>query len=320
MKKVKLLIALILLIGTTVKADTPMPVELVYFEGSAVENGIMLIWGTATELNNFGFEIHRSINNAPYENIGFVFGHGTSYAPHDYDFPDTGLIFSGSFRYFLKQLDTDGAYKHTDTISVDFSSSAITEINYFQVEAIENGAELNWGTLWEVNNYGFSIYRGFSESEFDSIGFVGGNGTTIEPGNFSFVDTSVTTAGEYSYFIKQLSLNGASINSDTLAVSIITSINDLATQELNFVLHQNYPNPFNPSTNIRFSLNNSGHVTLKLYDVIGKEVGTIINEYLGQGNHDLSIDAGKYTLTSGIYFLSLESGATRITRKIVLQK
>jgi len=320
MKKVKLLIALILLIGTTVKADTPMPVELVYFEGSAVENGIMLIWGTATELNNFGFEIHRSINNAPYENIGFVFGHGTSYAPHDYDFPDTGLIFSGSFRYFLKQLDTDGAYKHTDTISVDFSSSAITEINYFQVEAIENGAELNWGTLWEVNNYGFSIYRGFSESEFDSIGFVGGNGTTIEPGNFSFVDTSVTTAGEYSYFIKQLSLNGASINSDTLAVSIITSINDLATQELNFVLHQNYPNPFNPSTNIRFSLNNSGHVTLKLYDVIGKEVGTIINEYLGQGNHDLSIDAGKYTLTSGIYFLSLESGATRITRKILLQK
>lgn len=320
MKQVKLLIVLILLIGTTIKADTPMPVELVYFEGSAVENGIMLIWGTATELNNFGFEIHRSINNAPYENIGFVFGHGTSYAPHDYDFPDTGLIFSGSFRYFLKQLDTDGAYKHTDTISVDFTSSAITEINYFQVEAIENGAELNWGTLWEVNNFGFSIYRGSSESEFDSIGFVGGNGTTIEPGNFSFVDTSVTTAGEYSYFIKQLSLNGASINSDTLAVSIITSINDLATQELNFVLHQNYPNPFNPSTNIRFTLTNSGHVTLKLYDVIAKEVSTIINEYLGQGNHDLSIDAGKYSLTSGIYLLSLESGANRITRKIVLQK
>ncbi|MBX2975912.1 MAG: T9SS type A sorting domain-containing protein [Ignavibacteriaceae bacterium] len=320
MKKVKLLIALILLIGTTVKADTPMPVELVYFEGSAVENGIMLIWGTATELNNFGFEIHRSINNAPYENIGFVFGHGTSYAPHDYDFPDTGLIFSGSFRYFLKQLDTDGAYKHTDTISVDFTSSAITEINYFQVEAIENGAELNWGTLWEVNNYGFSIYRGFSESEFDSIGFVGGNGTTIEPGNFSFVDTSVTIAGEYSYFIKQLSLNGASINSDTILVSIITSIIDFTTQELNFVLHQNYPNPFNPSTNIRFSLNNSGHVTLKLYDGIGKEVCTIINEYLQSGNHTINVNFNRPGLTSGVYFYKISTSGKSAVAKMILMK
>ncbi|MBK6765920.1 MAG: T9SS type A sorting domain-containing protein [bacterium] len=86
-----------------------------------------------------------------------------------------------------------------------------------------------------------------------------------------------------------------------------------------FQLYQNYPNPFNPSTNIQFDLINSSVVTLKVFNVLGEEVATLVNnEALTAGAHTVEFDAS--TLSSGVYMYRLESNGIVSTRKMVLMK
>ena len=73
----------------------------------------------------------------------------------------------------------------------------------------------------------------------------------------------------------------------------------------NFSLSQNYPNPFNPSTVLSYQLSVSGYVSLKVYDLNGKEVANLVNENQQAGRYELNFDAGKYSLSSGIYFYKI---------------
>ena len=83
-------------------------------------------------------------------------------------------------------------------------------------------------------------------------------------------------------------------------------------------LLQNYPNPFNPSTEISYSLSATGHVTLKIYDVLGREVATLVNEKQGAGAHTVRFDGSR--LSSGVYFYRLNAGDFVATKKLVLTK
>lgn len=103
--------------------NEPMPVELIYFEAVSSEQAILLRWGTATELNNYGFEALRSKNKVVWDLVGFVFGHGTSFAPRDYTLLDSPITQTNTYYYVLKQIDTDGAFKFSDTISVNHVNS-----------------------------------------------------------------------------------------------------------------------------------------------------------------------------------------------------
>jgi len=86
----------------------------------------------------------------------------------------------------------------------------------------------------------------------------------------------------------------------------------------NFRLYQNYPNPFNPTTTISYQIPTEGNVSLKVYDVLGKEVAVLIDEYKDAGRH--SVDFNGSNLTSGIYLYKLESGNFSITKKLTLLK
>jgi GH25 family lysozyme M1 (1,4-beta-N-acetylmuramidase) len=85
-----------------------------------------------------------------------------------------------------------------------------------------------------------------------------------------------------------------------------------------FLLYQNYPNPFNPTTTINFSIPKSSYVTLKVYDVLGREVTTLVNENKPSGNYSIKFDGSK--LTSGVYFYRMESGSFSQTKKLLLLK
>ncbi|MGE5859087.1 MAG: T9SS type A sorting domain-containing protein, partial [Ignavibacteria bacterium] len=85
-----------------------------------------------------------------------------------------------------------------------------------------------------------------------------------------------------------------------------------------FELLQNYPNPFNPATNIRFTLPSSGHVILKVYDILGKEAAVLINGYLAAGFHT-SVFNGS-SLSSGVYFYRIEFDNKINTKKMVFIK
>lgn len=87
-----------------------------------------------------------------------------------------------------------------------------------------------------------------------------------------------------------------------------------------FKLYQNYPNPFNPVTNIRFDIQKQGLVTLKVYDVLGKEVATLVNESLIPGTYNYQLSTDNYQLMSGVYFYKLETNGFYETKRLVLLK
>jgi hypothetical protein len=89
-------------------------------------------------------------------------------------------------------------------------------------------------------------------------------------------------------------------------------------QPMNYMLSQNYPNPFNPTTNITINLPNSHHTTLKVYNILGKEVETLINEKLESGQHYVTWNAKNFP--SGLYYYRLISGDFIETKKMVLVK
>ena len=95
-----------------------------------------------------------------------------------------------------------------------------------------------------------------------------------------------------------------------MIISIVTEYN----------LSQNYPNPFNPSTRISWqSIQSSGVIkTLKVYDVLGNEVATLVNEYRNAGSYEVDFNAS--SLSSGIYFYRLQAGSFIQTKKMILIK
>ena len=97
-----------------------------------------------------------------------------------------------------------------------------------------------------------------------------------------------------------------------------TSVDDNLATPLNFQLEQNFPNPFNPSTKIRFTIPERNHVTLKVYDVLGREIATLLNEIKDAGIH--SIDFAGNDLPSGTYIYTLTSGNYSASKKMMLVK
>ncbi len=104
----------------------------------------------------------------------------------------------------------------------------------------------------------------------------------------------------------------------TLTKLNITGIDNEKDQPLTFELYQNYPNPFNPKTVISYQLLVNSYVSLKVYDVLGKEVATIVDEYKPTGTYEVEFDGSR--LSSGVYFYQLRSGEFIQTHKMILAK
>ncbi|MBP9096830.1 MAG: T9SS type A sorting domain-containing protein, partial [Ignavibacteria bacterium] len=87
-----------------------------------------------------------------------------------------------------------------------------------------------------------------------------------------------------------------------------------------FVLNQNYPNPFNPATKITFEIPKDEYISLRLYDISGREITSLINTNLSAGYHTVALNAADYNLSSGIYFYKLNSADYSVIKKMILLK
>jgi hypothetical protein len=120
--------------------------------------------------------------------------------------------------------------------------------------------------------------------------------------------------------------SGPQIDNVVIYSSVPVSVkeNNLTKLSSRFKLEQNYPNPFNPSTTIKYSIpvgaNSNSPVQLKIYDILGNEIATLVNETKQSGNYEVKFDAGKYGLSSGIYFYQLKAGNFVQTKKLILLK
>ena len=185
------------------------------------------------------------------------------------------------------------------------------ELTSFSGKFLNNKVELNWKTATEVNNYGFEVQRLEINkiSEWKKIGFVQGHGNSNSPKEYSFIDNNLNGSGKFQYRLKQIDNNGEYEYSSVLEVAVKPNTFDLL---------QNYPNPFNPVTNFEFRIVQPGFVSLKIYDVLGNIVATIINKELESGYYKYQWDASRFS--SGIYFYRLQTGKITSTKKLVLTK
>lgn len=173
---------------------------------------------------------------------------------------------------------------------------------------------LNWVTEIEENNSGFEIQKtgvGSQETEiWNKIGFVKGKGNSKEMVSYSFEDRNIQT-GKYKYRLKQIDYNG---NFEYFELAGVVEVGVPAK----FDLSQNYPNPFNPVTKINFDIPQSGLVTLKVYDLLGKEVAIVLNEMKDAGYYTVNFDASG--LSSGVYFYRLSSNDFSNVKRLVVLK
>ena len=177
---------------------------------------------------------------------------------------------------------------------------------------------LNWQTVSEVNNYGFYVQRCLqSVQQWEDLpsSFVPGHGTTNEPQNYSLTDNTAPTA-DLQYRLKQIDLDGTIHYSEPISVSSLTSIKEVAPIE--FALEQNYPNPFNPSTTVRYQIPEVSHVSLRVYDMLGREVATLVDEVRDAGFYEAVFDAS--SLASGMYIYRLQAKERSQVRKLLLLK
>ena len=182
------------------------------------------------------------------------------------------------------------------------------ELSSFTANVIGTDVNLNWSTATELNNNGFEVQRQ-SGADFVTIGFVKGRGTTTEVQNYSFTDSKLSV-GKYAYRLKQVDFDGSFEYSKVVNV-------DLTTPTV-FSLDQNYPNPFNPSTVISYSIPQNSFVTLKVYDIIGNEVATLVNQTQSAGKYDIRFDAS--SLSNGVYLYSIKTDNFSSTKKMILMK
>lgn len=185
------------------------------------------------------------------------------------------------------------------------------ELTSFTAKSSTNQVNLTWTTATEINNSGFEIQKSTDGSEFVSVGFIKGNGTTTEPKAYSFVDNHLNNVtGKLYYRLKQIDYNGAFNYSDIVEVVI-----DLP---LEYSLNQNYPNPFNPSTKIKYSVPEQNLVSIVVYGVTGEEIATLVNEVKEAGNYEIEFNA--LQLSSGVYFYRMTSGDFTSVKKLSVLK
>ncbi len=190
--------------------DDPLPVELTIFNAKAAKDSIILYWETETEVDNYGFDVERKINNAEWNVIAFIEGNGNSNSPKKYHYCDKELFAGGSmFFYRLKQIDTDGRFEYSEVVEVE-----------------------------------------------------------LYPDNYN--------------------------------------------------LSQNFPNPFNPVTTIRYQLPVAGDIRLKVYDILGNYVTTLVDDFQEAGYHEHKFIASNFA--SGIYFYTIIAGTFVETKKMILLK
>lgn len=168
------------------------------------------------------------------------------------------------------------------------------ELTSFRAAVNGSNIEIQWETATEHNNRGFEVEVGAQPSALEKTGFVDGFGTTTERQTYSY-SFSPETDGKYYIRLKQIDFDGQFEYSKTLEVDF--------SAEKNFSLNQNYPNPFNPETKINFSIPAEGLVKLNIFNALGEQVSSVVNQQLTAGSHSFTISASD--LVSGIYYYRL---------------
>ncbi|HEX9253175.1 MAG TPA: T9SS type A sorting domain-containing protein, partial [Ignavibacteriaceae bacterium] len=243
-----------------------------------------------------------------------------------YDAPPTDHAWKIGFNYTGGNAEVNSAHNATFTdiqwkylLTVNFAAMTPHVGQQFELRLVkvENQEEAGRVTLPAILVPNFTVYvPGFDLNKDYNIDFyadLNGNGSyNVPPVDHAWRLNFNSSTGD---FLSNFSHNA---NFTDIQWPGATDINDETSLVDHFSLEQNYPNPFNPSTSIQFAIANRQFVTLKVYDVIGNEVATLVNEEKAAGSY--KIDFNATSLSSGVYFYKLQTNSFVETKKMTLLK
>lgn len=227
-------------------------------------------------------------------------------------------------------------YLQTEALAISDNAESISfnvEVKSTQPDTLADGS-VNKNIETPFNDISFELFAIDNTSNVELIS-AASQSLNSSSGIHDFIQrytfNSQSLKGKEIYFLPKVNLGG-SFKSDNLRFGLVNvSIEELSSLvkdstiisssnqlPLDYYLDQNYPNPFNPQTNIQFAIPQSGFVTLKVYDILGREVTTLVNEFKNKGRYTITFDASN--LTSGVYFLSITASDFNQTKKMILAK
>ncbi|HEY3296057.1 MAG TPA: proprotein convertase P-domain-containing protein [bacterium] len=182
------------------------------------------------------------------------------------------------------------------------------ELANFAAVAGDNSVSMSWSTASESDNDHFELVRdGQVVARVAATNNAAGS-------HYTWTDNSAVNGTLYHYSLVAVDANGA--RTELRTASVTPSFGSAAVTE--YALHQNYPNPFNPTTSIALDLVDNGFVSLKVYNLMGQEVASLVNGNLSSGRHIVSFDAT--SLSSGVYLYRLNVNGFVAEKKMLLMK
>jgi len=189
-----------------------------------------------------------------------------------------------------------------------------------------------WGPFSGTVNFSATVTPAPSSGTI-TFGWNPSSTLTTFPGSLA-INYTVSASVPYGvYNINVTGTENGGIRSHTRTFQlVVTSLVGISGNEgglpFEYGLSQNYPNPFNPTTVLKYSIPNDGYVTLKIFDILGQEVSTLVNEYINKGNYEVvfNSDMSEMSLSSGIYYYRIEVKNTAgeidfvNTKKMILLK
>jgi thiol-disulfide isomerase/thioredoxin len=205
----------------------------------------------------------------------------------------------------ISQFDINAAVTRTGAVSENdlvINFVVVEDVFYDGRNTVSNHKHVMRKMLPSANGQAFSI----NLSETKNIQQIVTLNENWNPDSLSVIVFVQSTSTKTVYQSETISYNDLSI----------TSVNNETATPTEFTLLQNYPNPFNPQTNIKFQIKEPGFTTLKVYNVLGNEIASLINDNLSAGSFEINFNASQ--LSSGVYFYTLTSGNNKQTNKMIL--
>jgi hypothetical protein len=217
--------------------------------------------------------------------------------------------------------NSDGVMRNLSVgFSVTWDVPVVAELASLGGSVMPSGAVvLEWSVVSQTSNLGWQVLRSTDNVNFAPVGeLVRGAGTSDAFLTYSFTDTEVPSAQVVYYALSQIDLDGSSHRSSVVMVSLA----DAVAVPTRMALLQNYPNPFNPGTTIAFDVNSDAVVTLRVFDLTGQVVRTLVSgERFSPGRYERSWDGRNEAgvrVASGVYFYQLATDGFGALRKMTL--
>jgi hypothetical protein len=226
---------------------------------------------------------------------------------------------SSRFRYSTQQaLSYNGVAPDGEVEDYLIDVLIPVDIAVFEVISKECIVHISWSTFTETENLGFHIFRSDTkDGQYEQItqAFIPGAGNSENKKKYNYIDDSVKAGITYYYHLADYSLTGQKRMHKPVKVFV--------GLPSNYLLKQNYPNPFNPNTRIKFSIKEAGKVQLKIYNMQGQSVNTLMNRYAGPGSYNASWNGTNslgHKVPSGVYYYTLQVNGFQQSRKMILAK